>query len=87
MERVGVHELRQRTSAILRRVAGGETFEVTDWGRPVAILVRAGSYGLARLEAEGLVLAGEGDLLDVESLPVPAGARWPSELTAEGREE
>jgi prevent-host-death family protein len=87
MERVGVRELRQRASAILRRVAGGETFEVTDRGRPVAILVRVGSYGLARLEAEGLVRAGEGDLLDVEPLTVPAGARRPSELTAEGREE
>ena len=38
MERVGVRELRRQASAILRRVAAGETVEVTDRGRPVAIL-------------------------------------------------
>lgn len=87
MERVGVRELRQRASAILRRVAGGETFEVTDRGRPVAILVRAGSSGLARLEAEGLVRPGEGDLLKVKAIALPRGARRPSEVTTEGRDE
>ncbi len=40
MERVGVRELRRQASAILRRVAAGETVEVTDRGRPVAILLR-----------------------------------------------
>lgn len=37
-ERVGVRELRQNLSKYLRRVARGETLEVTEWGRPVAIL-------------------------------------------------
>ncbi len=87
MERIGVRELRQRASAILRRVAGGETFEVTDRGRPVAILVRAGSSGLARLEAEGQVRLGEGDLLEVEAMPLPRGARRPSEVVAQERDQ
>ncbi len=82
-----MRELRQRASAILRRVATGETFEVTDRGRPVAILVRAGSSGLARLEAEGLVRPGEGDLLEVEAMPLPRGARRPSKIASEGRDE
>jgi prevent-host-death family protein len=87
MESVGIRELRQRASAILRRVAGGETFEVTDRGRPVAILVRAGSSGLARLETEGLVRTADGDLLEVEALPLPPGARRPSEIASEARDE
>lgn len=38
MERVGVRELRQNLSVYLRRVTGGETLEVTEHGRPVAVL-------------------------------------------------
>src|SRR4029453_15490072 len=38
MGTVGVGELRQRGSELLRRVEAGETIEVTDRGRPVAVL-------------------------------------------------
>jgi prevent-host-death family protein len=38
MERVGVRELRQNLSVYLRRVRRGEKLEVTERGRPVAIL-------------------------------------------------
>jgi len=36
--RVGVRELRQNLSKYLRRVVAGETLEVTERGRPVAVL-------------------------------------------------
>jgi len=36
--RVGVRELRQNLSKYLRRVLSGETLEVTEGGRPVAVL-------------------------------------------------
>lgn len=39
MERVGIRELRQNASAVVRRVAQGETIEITDRGQPVARLV------------------------------------------------
>lgn len=39
MERIGVRELRQHASRYLERVAGGESLEVTDRGRPIARLV------------------------------------------------
>ena len=39
MNQIGVRELRQHASVYLARVAGGETLEVTDRGRPVARLV------------------------------------------------
>jgi prevent-host-death family protein len=38
MERVGVRELRQNLSVYLRRVRSGESLEVTERGRPVAVL-------------------------------------------------
>jgi len=87
MEKVGVRELRQQASSILRRVAAGESFQVTDRGRPVAVLVKAIAPGLTRLEEEGMLRRAEGDLLDVDPLPLPPGSRPPSELVSEGRGE
>lgn len=39
MDRIGVRELRQHASRYLARVESGESLEVTDRGRPVALLV------------------------------------------------
>ncbi len=85
MERVGVRELRRQASTILRRVAAGETVEVTDRGRPVAVLVKTMPSGLARLEREGLLRRAEGDLLDVLAVRLPTNATPPSRLVSEGR--
>ncbi len=41
MEKIGVAELRQNASVHLRRVAGGETFCITDRGQPVAVMIPA----------------------------------------------
>lgn len=87
MERIGVRELRRDASAILRRVAAGETVEVTDRGRPVAVLVRSMPNGLARLEREGLVHRAQGDLLALRAVPPPRGARSASEAVSDGRAE
>lgn len=85
MERVGVRELRRQASAILRRVAAGESVEVTDRGRPVAFLLRSMPSGLARLEREGLLRRAEGDLLELPPVHLPSDAVAPSRLVAEGR--
>jgi prevent-host-death family protein len=85
MERVGVRELRRDASALLRRVAAGETLEVTHRGRPVAVLVGTAPTGMARLEREGLLRRAEGDLLDLVPVKVPPGATAPSRLVSEGR--
>ena len=87
MERVGVRELRRQASAILRRVAAGETVEVTDRGRSVAVLLRTMPSGLARLEREGLLRRADGDLLDLSPVRLPPGAVEPSRLVADGRAE
>jgi len=53
--KVGVRELRQRASELLRLVQLGETIEITDRGRPVALLssLPAGSQ-LERLRGAGM---------------------------------
>lgn len=71
MERVGVRELRQNLSVYLRRVRRGEALEVTERGRPVAVLqpIAASDDAFARLEARGIRLRrGLGNLAD---LPPP----------------
>ena len=87
MNKVGVRELRRDASAILRRVAAGETIQVTDRGRPVALMVKAMPDGLERLEAEGMVRHGEGDLLSITPVRPKPGVPLPSELVSQGREE
>ncbi len=65
--RVGVRELRQNLSVYLRRIATGEVLEVTERGRPVAILsalVEAGNP-LAALTSSGRASTPKGDLLDL----------------------
>ncbi len=66
MERIGVRELRQHASKYLARVEGGETLEVTDRGRPVAMLIPIRVDGWETLLVSGRVLrpASEGDVLD-----------------------
>ena len=66
MERIGVRELRQHASRYLARVAAGETIEVTDRGRPVALLVPTGEDHWQDLVASGQILAatGEGHVID-----------------------
>jgi prevent-host-death family protein len=64
-ERVGVRELRQNLSVYLARVAEGTTFEVTEHGRPVALLVplRVGATVVDRLVASGRARPARGSLL------------------------
>jgi prevent-host-death family protein len=80
MASVGIRELRQRASELLRRVEAGETFEVTDRGRPVAILAPVAARGpLARLRAAGETTAVLRDIDDLPApLPLPEGAEAPS---------
>lgn len=68
MERIGVRELRQHASRWLARVATGESFEVTDRGRPVAWLVPTQKRARERLMAAGRLTPAEGDLLEIRPL-------------------
>ena len=64
-QQVGVRQLRQNLSVYLRRVRTGETLEVTDRGRAVAVLapLAEGATPLERLTASGRATAAVYDLL------------------------
>jgi prevent-host-death family protein len=72
MERVGVRELRQNLSVYLRRVARGEALEVTEHGRPVAVLAPLPSSAdpVDRLVAAGRARPAEGTW---DAVPPPLG--------------
>jgi prevent-host-death family protein len=86
---VGVRELRQRASELLRRVAAGETIEVTDRGRPVALLSPLPEAGpLERLRAAGEVSPAMADLDELPPpLPLEAGQEPPSAVLARLRSD
>jgi prevent-host-death family protein len=66
MNRIGVRQLQQNAAAAVRRVRQGEPIEVTDRGRPVAVLVPIGApNALDALEAAGRLARAEGDLLEL----------------------
>jgi prevent-host-death family protein len=84
MTSVGVRELRQRASELLRRVEAGETIEVTDRGRPVAVLAPLPDRGpLERLLAAGDLVRSRADLDDLpDPLPLEPGQEPPSSVLA-----
>lgn len=76
MSSVGVRELRQRARELLRRVEAGETIEITDRGRPVALLSpmpEGGPY--ERMLASGEIEPATGSLDDLpEPIELPEGS-------------
>ena len=80
---VGIRELRQQASALLKRVARGETIEVTDHGHPVARLVPLRAGPLEQLVLEGRASGAVGDLLDTaDELGLPVKGSAPSAALA-----
>lgn len=88
MTRVGVRELRQRASALLRLVEAGESVEVTDRGRPVAVLVPVPSGGpLERLRAAGDVESARGNINELPPPLVTRSSPAPSDVLARLRRD
>lgn len=86
MTKVGIRELRQNASAVLRRVVAGETVEVTDRGHPIARIVPLqAERTLDQLVAEGRATEAQGDLLALEPIAAARGERRLSEVLAEMR--
>jgi prevent-host-death family protein len=80
MTSVGIRELRQRASELLRLVEQGETVEITDRGRPVALLgpLPAGSP-LQQMRTAGEIDPATADLDDLpDPVVLPDGVEAPS---------
>ena len=82
-----MRELRQQASKYLRAVEAGETLEVTDRGRPVALLVPVPNSGpMERLAAAGRLSIATSDLMDLGAPLAPlASIPLPTETLAVGR--
>lgn len=88
MASVGIRELRQRASELLRRVEDGESIEITDRGRPVALLGPLPDDPLERLRASGDLQESERDLADLpEPISAPPGSELPSSVLARLRQD
>ena len=89
MERIGVRELRQHASRYLAKVKAGETVEVTERGRLIALLVPPNPHttALEQLIAEGRVIPGSSPFQFPERVPAPPGSPDSQSVLDELREE
>jgi prevent-host-death family protein len=85
---VGVRELRQNLSVYLRRVKKGEVLEISEHGRPVAMIsaLEPGATALDRLIASGRATRPVGNLLDL-GLPKGRPSRRASRALEELKED
>ncbi len=89
MTSVGIRELRQRASELLRLVAHGEIIEVTDRGRPAAHLVPVpAGTALEQMRAAGEIDPASAELDDLpEPLVLPDDVEAPSAALARLRRD
>ena len=92
MDSVGVRQLKQNASAVLRRVQAGEILEVTDRGRPVARLVPIKPLSRwDQLVAEGRLIPAKVSVQEALAtfprVTLPPGSKTLSEILAEMRED
>lgn len=90
MMSVGIRELRQNLSVYIRRVQRGEALQVTEHGRPVALLtpLPPGRGSLAEMEAAGELIPARKPWSELPPpLPATPGVPTLSEILAEMREE
>ena len=82
MSSIGIRELRQRASEFLRRVQAGETIEITDRGRPIALLSPIPDVSpLEQLRAAGDIDEARHDIGALPgALELPAGGEAPSSV-------
>lgn len=69
--RVGIRELRDNLTALMRRVRDGETIEVTHHGKPVAVISPAEDDWYAHLVATGRVIPAKKSMSELPP-PLPA---------------
>lgn len=77
METISHRELRNNSADILRRVAAGESFLVTNHGETVGQLIPAATDVLDQLRAAGQVVPASrsGEFLDIPSVEAPISTK------------
>jgi prevent-host-death family protein len=87
MEQVGIRELKQNASGVMRRVAAGEIIEVTDRGKPLGRIVPTDMDPLTQLVAEGRAVPASLDLLSIEAEPAEPTESSPYEALMKLRQD
>jgi prevent-host-death family protein len=90
MIRIGIRELRQNASRYLQRVKAGETIEITERGKLIAVVSppSKGQTLRERLIAEGQLIPAERPFWPLpKPLPLKAGEPTLSEILDELRED
>lgn len=92
MTAVSIRELSGNASAVIRRVNGGETVQVTSHGAVVAVIMPVGQRERAHaaLVSAGVLTGGSGNLgamLSSEPVAPPEGGRRAADVLAELRDE
>jgi prevent-host-death family protein len=82
MKSIGIRELGQHISNVLRRVEAGETIEITDRGRAVALLCPIpNAPPLEQLRSAGAVYGASGHIDELpEPLELEHGQQSPSSV-------
>ena len=87
-EQVGVRELQQNASEVVKRAAAGEIIDITDRGRLVARMVPAHLRGMEALRSAGLVREATRSVADLPPpLPTRPGERTLGDILAEQRKD
>jgi prevent-host-death family protein len=92
MDAVSIRDLSGNTSAVIRRVASGETLQVTSHGQVVAVIMPVGQRerAYAALVSAGVLTGGSGNLAALLAAePIAPGADMPraADVLAELRDE
>lgn len=92
MEAVSIRELSGNASAVIRRVNGGETVQVTSHGQVVAVIMPVGQRerALAALVSAGVLTGGSGNLgtiLAPGPISLPGGQPRAADVLAALRDE
>lgn len=82
---IGIRELRQRASRYIAQVMSGDTIQVTNRSRPVALLVPIPRGNeIERLTTEGRLSPERGDLLELGPPLSPAPGESPPSVVLAG---
>lgn len=77
MVTIGIRELKQQTSKILRRVReDGETIEITYYGKAVAHLIPINPPTITTKEMDAV-------LDDIHQLSIEISTKWPSNISTQ----
>jgi prevent-host-death family protein len=89
MRTIGIRELRQRASEYIRLVESGETIEVTDRGRPVAMItpIKPALTEREQLALEGKLILAEGPRGPYSPVPLDPQKPTLSEILQQMRDE